>query len=53
MLTMSLIIVLFNLFISSSHILVDIIQSSDLFALFNYLFVNNILLTSYTTVLAV
>ena len=53
MLAVLLIKELLSLSDNSSHILIDIVQLSDLFALFNHLFVNNRLLTSYVTVLTV
>ena len=53
MLTALLIKELLSLSDDSSHILIDIVQLLDLFALFNHLFINNRLLTFYITSLAV
>ena len=52
-LIISLIIVLLNLFINSSYILVDIIQSLDSFTLFDHLSINDRLLTFYIIVSAI
>ena len=53
MLTASLIRELLSLSNNSSYIFIDIVWSLDLFALFDYLSVNNRLLTSYVTVSAI
>ena len=53
MLAVSLIKELLSLSDNSSHILIDIVQSLDLFTLFDHLSVNNRLLTSCVTVSAV
>ena len=53
MLTVLLIKELLSLSNDSSYILIDIIQSLDLFTLFDHLFINNRLLTFYVTVLTV